>query len=567
MEDKPDDLLQAISEYDRGETRKMDFFINRLTLADESSIDVETFMDDCLRHSDQFSESLANIICNILYHSKPWYSFNPTTSNKCLLFLVNIATRLDGFAQHLLSHLCNVICSPLSYLSSDNSADIVELSIIALREFFASMPQFEGLFIDCLCRKISGWGRPAPQLFTALANVLKLCYGSSRLFSDTSIQQLLCVCFNLLSDIETNTEPIALFSSDIESLFSKLSDPFNPDELEENKRVISNSLTDKFPSLAPVFWLLAVSLLKIFPKKKEPALDKAAKKQEWVQMCAVFQSLRTRFLQFVLPIQADFVAYPLLLIFMSGLRAGLVVNLVEKLWKFVNDTRQPVEVRTRCMRHLADYLALSRHCTTEVVIEQLHDLAAWCVEYTYFRRGRLSSHLKVMLQEHTLFYTVFESIVYILTYRQAELIGTPSGRHACADLPLVQLINSPFKPLNALEPSLRSHFQALSFAYKMSWIATMRPECPAEMDSPPKPSFACPLSNAIASLAFASRMDLLNDFVPAKRTFKRPHENGDAHSCSSAPPNGEQSEDQPTSKRKTPSESRHFNFNALLDLT
>ncbi|KAL5109783.1 hypothetical protein TcWFU_001169 [Taenia crassiceps] len=535
MGDKPDDLSQAISEYNRGEARKMDFFINRLAMSNESSTDVETFMDDCLRLSSRFPESLADIICNILLESKPWYSFNPYTSNTCILFLVNMATRFDNFAQRLLSHFCSIICSPLSHQPSNSNVDNVALSFIGLREFFASMPQFEGFFIDCLCRKIPGWGRPAPQLFLALANILKLCYDSPRLFSDASIQQMLCACFNLLSDVETNTDSLALFSSQTELLFSKLNDPFNPDELEKNQKVIYGSLTDEFPSSAPAFWLLAVSLLKMFPKKKEPVLDKVAKKREWAHMCAIFRSLRTRFFHFVLPIQSDFVVYPLLLIFMSGLRPGLIVNLVEKLWAFVVDTKQPDEVRTRCMRYLADYLARSRHCTTEIVIEQLHDLAAWCVEYTYFRRGRLSSHLDIMIREHRLFYTVFESIIYVLTYRQAELIGTPSERHSCADLPLVQLLNCPFKPLTALESSLRSHFQTLSFAYKLSWIATMTPECPAEMSSPPKPSFNCPLSHALASLAIASRMHLANDFIPAKRTLKRPLENGDAQSCSSIP--------------------------------
>lgn len=563
MGDKPDDLSQAISEYIHGETRKMDFFINRLAMSDESSADVDTFMDDCLRLSHRFPENLADILCEVLLQSKPWYSFNPGTSNTCLLFLVNMATRFDNLAKRLLPHLCDIICSPLSYQPSNSDVDNVELSFGGLHEFFASMPQFEGFFIDCLCEKIPGWARPAPQLFLSLANVLRLCYDSPRLFSDASTEQLLCACFNLLSDIETNTEPIALFYSQTELLFSKLNDPFNPDELEKNKKIICEFLTDEFPSSAPVFWLLAVSLLKMFPKKR----DKVAKKHEWALMCAVFKSLRTRFFHFVLPIQSDFVVYPLLLIFMSGLRPGLVVNLVEKSWAFVVDTRKPDEVRIRCMRHLADYLARSCHCTTEIVVEQLHDLAAWCVEYTYFRRGRLSSHLKVMFREHRLFYTVFESIIYILTYRQAELIGTPNGRHSCADLPLVQLINCPFKPLTALDSSLRSHFQTLSFAYKLSWIATMTPECPTKMDSPPKPSFDCPLSHALASLAVASCMHLVNDFIPAKRTFKRPLENGDAHSCSSIPSSDEHSEDQSTSKRAASSKPRHFNFNALLDLT
>ncbi|VDM33850.1 unnamed protein product [Hydatigera taeniaeformis] len=566
MKDNPDDFSRAISEYIRGETRKIDFLVNRLTMSEGSLTNVELFIDDCLRHSHEFPEKLASVLCNILLQSKPWYSFNLSTSTKCLLLLVNMATRFDKLAQHLLSHFCDIICFPSSYRPPDDGVDNVELILSGLRELLPLVPQFEEFFVDCLCQKFPGWGGSAPQLFSALVNALRLCCDPPCLLSNTSVQRLLCFCFSLLCDIEINTESIALFSSQTESLFSKLKDPFNTDEFEENKKIILSSLTDSFPSSVPVFWLLVVSLLKMFPKRREPAMDKTAKKEEWSHMCAVFRDLRTRFFQSILPIHSDFVAYPLLLIFMSGLRPGLIVNLVEKFWAFVIDTKQPDEVRVRCMRHLADYLARSRHCIVGVVVEQLHDLAAWCVEYTYFRRGRLSSHFEVMLRAHRLFYTVFESIIYILTFRQAELIGVSNQRHSCSDLPLGQLINCPLKPLAALEPSLRSHFQTLSFVYKLSWIATMMPECPTEVDLPPKPSFDCPLSRALAALPFTARMNLVNNYIPAKRTLKRPLENGDAHSCSPISSSDERCEHQQATKRVVSPKPQHFNFSALLDL-
>ena len=567
MEEESVDLSVAISEYVNGETRKMNVFMNKLMMTDSSSPEAAICINDCLRLHDEFPESLATTMYNTLLYSRPWYTFEPEISKKCISFLINLITHYDDLAHLLLSHFCEMMCSSISCSYSDTKFDKVEACFGGLREFLSSMPQFETLFVECLQQKAPGWGRPAPQLFSAVANILGLCFEFSGLFSDISIRKMFFICLNLLSNIEVNTTGSRhITDSSVEPVLSKLSDPYNIHEFETNKMELLRALTDKSPSAGPLFWLLSVTLLRIFSKKKDVALTKVEKKREWAHMCSLFRDLRDIFVQRILPIQATFTSFPLLLIFMASLRSGLVINLVESLWKCVKDSKQLDEVRIRCMQYLADYVARSNHCSVEVVSEQLFDLGAWCVEYTYYRKGQLSTSIKTMIREHRLFYIVFESIIYILTFRQAELFETHASRRTCASLPLVQLINSPFKPLDALKSTLRSHFEVVSLAYKMNWVITMPiAECPLDVDSHPRPSFDCPLQNALDSLPPTARPDLFRNFSFAKKTLKRSHENGDANSHASiASSDIDENLTNHRSKRFKP---KYFNFSVLEDLT
>ncbi|VDD78128.1 unnamed protein product [Mesocestoides corti] len=556
------DLSAAITEYGRGETRKMDFILNKITMSTDYNASAKEFFVGCSNFNGQFPENLAYSLFDLFLISKPWHSFVSDIAENCLLLLVNIATQYEQLAQQLLSNFCATLFSSSLYSSSSADADTSEIVFKALREFLNSLPHFESQFIGCLERTLPSWGRPTPQLFTALANALRLCYETPQLLSPSSIQQLLCFCFTLLIDIEVNIEPT--ITSSAECPLSKLSLPFDVDHFTKNKQLIFETLSDKSPPATPLFWLSVMSLSLIFPGGNSELVDQSAKKRRWAFMCAVFRDMRTRFFHRVLPVQSAFAAYPLLLIYMCSLRPGLVVNFLESLWKFVKDTRQPNEVRVRCLNYLADYLARSNHVSNEIIVEQLHDMAAWCVEYTYFRRNRLSSQFKKMFAEHTLFYIIFESIVFVLTYRQIEIIGTPKYRHSCTFLPLGQLINCPFKPLDRLTSGLRSHFLAVSFAYKMNWTSSLVPEIPSELDPCPMPSFTCPFSEAAATFPITSHLSLLRDFVQSKRTRKRPLEN-DAASSS----NGALEYPSVTNKRinSRTFKPRHFNFNALADIT
>ena len=218
----------------------------------------------------------------------------------------------------------------------------------------------------------------------------------------------------------------------------------------------------------------------------------------------------------------------------------------------------PEAVRVKTMRMMADFLARSKLCSSEFVIQQLHTMAAWCVEYTHFRRKMISTNLQRMMKNHSIFYTVFESIIYVITFRQSEIVGTSTGRHATMNLPLIQLINSPFKPLDLIDSTLRAQFQAANCAYKMTWITQVALLDPVDPMSAPKPSFGCSLSKALSVLPSVNGLHLFNEFAPAKRLLKRSLSTDSTDSFSTA-------DDQPPLRKRSKQHltTEHFNFDAL----
>lgn len=559
MDIQPDYLSKAISEFIGGAPRNLNYFINKLSSADRSSDEIGLIIDELLRIKGEIPLSVGELLTKLLTDARPWYVYGPEISKKAIDLLVTLATHYDELAEYFLSHICGIICSSSLYLDGGSEIDRTKMALSSLREFFASMPHFESSFLNYMRRSFPIWGRPTPQLFSDMSNVLKLCTDSHHMLSFNTIAKVFSACLELLANVEIRAQ---MKNDSVDAFPADLAEPFNPDMFDENCDIISKSLTKNSDKHAALFWLHCVSLLKIFPTNTKGSLRKDERNREWSSMCRVFRDLRDTFVQRILPVQSSFAAFPLLLMFMSTLRPSLGVNLLENLWNIVKDTRQIEEVQIASARYLADYLARCRHCIENVVLEQLHDLAAWCVEYTYHRKGRpVSQSLEFMKRNHELFYAIFESIVYVITFRQANLFGSSAYRDRCAQIPLIQLISSPFKPLDAVEPSLRANFLAVSSAYKMNWTAVMLPnEYSTEMNFSPKPSFSCPFTVALRMIPIAAHLGLFNDFVLAKKIRKRAYENGNDIASSDGEP-------QSSAKRFKNSAPRYFNFQALDDLT
>nr|CDS25751.1 RNA polymerase I specific transcription initiation factor RRN3 [Hymenolepis microstoma] len=550
-------LSKAVSEHISGNSKNLNYFINKLVGADESSDEIEPIISEFHRIMSEIPLSIGELLVRLFTVSKPWYIFTPKISQKAIDLTVALSTQFEELAESFLSHICGVICKPSLY--SDEAEHIAEDGLItmafnSLRDFFVSMPHFEDSFVNFLFRSFPSWGRQTNLLFLDMSSVFRLCYASPRILSIATIEKIFFTSFDLLVKFETR-ENVQKVCAD--TIPTDLEDPFNPERFDEAFRTISSGLTPESNKHSTLFWLYCVSILKAFPKYNGKALSTHGQNMEWKSMCAVFRNLRDLFVLNILPLQSPVAVIPLLVTFMSSLHPSLAINFLENLWTFVIDTRQREEVQISCVRYLADYMAHFRCLSENVVIEQLQDFASWCVQYTYHRKGRPISHsLELMKNNHKLFYTIFESIVYIVTFRQAKLIGSSAYRARCTQIPLIQLISSPFKPLDAIEPSLRSNFLALSFAYKMNWTAVMLPnEYSSQVEYDPKPSFPCPLIAAMQTIPIAGHLDLFDDFVFAKRTQKRIIENGKEVASSN-----EESFQIPEKR------SRYFNFKALTDL-
>ncbi|KAM3183237.1 hypothetical protein ACTXT7_010742 [Hymenolepis weldensis] len=557
MSIQSDYLSKAISEHINGNSKNLNYFINKLIGADESSGEIGPIIDEFQRIIAVIPLSIGELLVQLFTGAKPWYIFTPEISQKAIDLTVALATQFEELAESFLNHICGVICKPSLCSDEAKHIPIDILTIMAfksLRDFFASMPHFEDSFVTCLFRSFPSWGRQINLLFSDMASVFRLCYESPQIISSDTIEKIFFTCFDLLVKFETKEY---VQKDSVDTIPADLIDPFNPERFNEVFRTISSSLTPESSKHSTLFWLYCVCILKAFPKHNRKTSSKDERKKEWKSMCAVFRNLRDSFVQNILPLQSPVAVTPLLVTFMSSLHPNLGINLLENLWTFVTDTRQREEVQISCVRYLADYLARCRRLSEDVVIEQLQDFASWCVQYTYHRKGRPISHsFELMKSNHKLFYTIFESIVYVVTFRQAKLIGSSTHRVRCTQIPLIQLISSPFKPLDAIEPNLRANFLALSCTYKMNWTAVMLPnEYSSQVESDPKPSFPCPLIAAMQTIPIAGCLDLFNDFVLAKRTQKRAIENGNGIASSS-----KESSELPEKR------SRYFNFKALTDL-
>ncbi|VDM02094.1 unnamed protein product [Schistocephalus solidus] len=568
-------LDKALAEYARGEHRNIDLILNEIKTAKQFPVNHQNFLSECLRLIEELPSNLMLVIANLFLTEKQWFTLEPRLIDQCICLLTCISLHNSSVLNQLLVSACNLLFSVDIHLSDEDKhrfpSQCFDLAAKCLHELVLAIPQAEDQVLEVLKMYLPSWRRPAKEVFVPCCNLFALSHWALQhpFLSNTSVSNLMNLVFMQLIDLEAHIDMTDY--SNQNSIFTAADDFLETSSFEKNVlqmlKVLGASDSNEHSKVEILVWLSIMYMHLMFDALPKFPTPVKMNKREWSQLCSVFRCMRTRFFQYVLPVQNYFTAFPLILAFVCSLRPAVVVSYAESLWNFVKDNRQPTESRVRCVAYLSDTLARSNYDSNEVLLELLHDMSSWCVEYTYFQRGRVFGQSSQMSAEHTLFYTVFEAVVYLLTYRQADLLGSRSSRESCVLLPLGQLINSPFRPLNHIRTELRALFCATASAHKLNWTIFVPHDAPELLLSGLRddnadvassnleffaiPSFVCPLRRSLSTISFASLLHL-RGFTPSRRLIKACLDKASTDS-------------RPKSKH-TKLRTNHFNLKALAKL-
>ncbi|CAH8573330.1 unnamed protein product [Heterobilharzia americana] len=221
--------------------------------------------------------------------------------------------------------------------------------------------------------------------------------------------------------------------------------------LETNINVLFNSIQNSIVidknwlKLELLCWLLMSYISSICVKTDNtPSLE-----FDWDLLCSIFRRARDIFSEHILPVNIYLSAYPMICFYMCSLRGGLVISFVDFLWNAVKDEHRDQGSRLMALSYLCFLLVNGKFCFIDLVLEIMHDMATWCIDYTYRHRRLLTgAHTNLLSSDNKIYYEHFES---------------------CNRLPIAQISISPFKPmLNMSEELRRAFFQIIS-AYHLSW--------------------------------------------------------------------------------------------------
>ncbi|CAH8536556.1 unnamed protein product [Schistosoma turkestanicum] len=464
------------------------------------------FIDFLQIITNNLHELTANNLKKLLFDNvNPfhWMILNNSTIN---MYIINLYVTSITYFPNFLHELCEFYVTQVFYLKHSieqqqplNTEHFNNFTHIAL-EFFnclcQNLPQSITILVELLIKRFPNWRKSMKELIWSTYNLLFLLSNSKavKLFTDNQICDLLSVILMCIIDLELN--PDGVQCENVLGLFENTSlytifEKFDKTLFETNVSVLFNAIIiqqsnnnhsnhDKnWLKLELICWLL-ISYISSICKEEEK--EETNGKFNWNLLCAIFRRIRDLFTEHIIPVNVHLVGYPMICFYMCSLRGGLVINFIDYLWNtIIKDQHRDEESRLMALSYLCFFVIHGKFCFIDLIIELMHDMCTWCIDYTY-RNRRLftnsshssssssSSSLVSLLSsaENKLYYAICNVLIYLFVQLHSELLNDQYYQQ-CHRLPIAQICLSPFKPFMNMPVELRQIFFQIISTYHLSW--------------------------------------------------------------------------------------------------
>ncbi|XP_014255317.1 RNA polymerase I-specific transcription initiation factor RRN3 [Cimex lectularius] len=161
-----------------------------------------------------------------------------------------------------------------------------------------------------------------------------------------------------------------------------------------------------------------------------------------------------------------------LLFYLLGLKPALSVSFLKTLWSKLNNPSVPSVLRQAAVYYIASLLARASYVSIISVQEMLLDMAVWI--HSYIVNQDESSNISSQdMRVHTVFYSICQSLFYVIAFRYKEFIQTKGGLAFLQGLNLSKIVTSRLNPLKVCMPVIVSHFASVARAYQLAYCYTV----------------------------------------------------------------------------------------------
>ncbi|KAH8857571.1 RNA polymerase I-specific transcription initiation factor RRN3 [Schistosoma japonicum] len=449
-----------------------------------SAVSSDEFSDFLQALTNNLHQFTANNVKKLLLdnsNTRNWMtSNNPIISMNMINLYVTCITYFPNFVNEICELYVNQVFYLKDFIEQLNGANYSNLNNIAV-EFFATLchnvPQTVSIIVDLLIKRFPNWRKPVKELIWATYSISFFLSNSksSKLLTPTHKCAIISVILTAIIDLELNPDGIQcenLLASFENTTVNMVFQKFDKSVLEEKLGALFDTIQDfvtndkNWLKLELICWLFVSYISSICTIETN---DSSSRELNWDLLCSVFRCARDLFSEHILPVNICLIAYPMICFYMCSLRGGLAVNFADFLWTVVKNNHRDQVSRLMALSYLCFLLVHGKFCFVDLIIEILHDIATWCVDYTYRNRNLLTStHSNALLSENKIYYATCNVLVYIFVQLHSELLS-PKYFESCNRLPMAQISISPFKPLLYMPMELRQTFFRIISAYHLSW--------------------------------------------------------------------------------------------------
>nr|CAH8862535.1 unnamed protein product [Trichobilharzia regenti] len=457
------------------------------------SVEYTNFLQTLTEH---LHELPLNSVKKLLFSSidpNNWMILNNPTVSECM---INLYVTSISYFPNLTYEICEYCINQVFYLKDSieqlNAIDhLNNLNSIAI-DFFTGLSQnishSTPILVDLLIKRFPNWRKPVRELLWATFSILSLlsCQKASKLLSNTDKCNVLSMIFTAIIELELN--PDGVTHENLLPLFDETTpmhavlQKFDKTDLEAHLNnlfnVIQGSIVDdkNWLKIELLSWLLISYISSICTKGNDDSTSSSPSSTpqfDWDLLCSIFRRARDLFSEYILPVNIPLLAYPMICFYMCSLRGGLVISFIDFLWNTIKDEHRDQGSRLMALSYLCFILVNGKFCFIDLVIEILHNMTTWCIDYTYRHRRQLMVdggvvHSTILVTENKLYYAVCDVLIYIFVQLHSELLRK-EHLESCNRLPMAQISISPFKPLLHTPRRLRQTFFQIISVYHMSW--------------------------------------------------------------------------------------------------
>lgn len=429
--------------------------------------------------SHKLSFDLAKQIIISLSSPCMWINWN----RPIISAAINLISTLLSLFDELSSDICNLFVHFIYYKDKLDYYDKEVLRSVntMFTELYSTLsrahPQITTLLVQLLIVKLPNWRKTTFELLYAFHNVIALISSpetSLCLTLNNKCELVSAVCEALI-DLELNPDGYEVDNISLTFLKTSVAKITPTSEFimirESGYELLSTIPQDNncsWMKIELISWLILSNLSLILSASTHSTNNEI--KLNWDLLCAIFRQIRNFFSQYVLPVEAHLTAFPQICFYLCSLRGGLAINFVEFLWNAVKDEHRDNGSRIISLSYLVSVVTQGSYYLLDLVIELLHDMASWCVDYTYRRRASvLAEHTSLLISQNKVYYAVYDALIYVFVQLHASLLDSKFYCESCERLPIAQINISPFKPLLYLPDDLRCSFLNIISQYNLSW--------------------------------------------------------------------------------------------------
>jgi hypothetical protein len=165
-----------------------------------------------------------------------------------------------------------------------------------------------------------------------------------------------------------------------------------------------------------------------------------------------------------------------LILYVCSLDGKLTDLFINLLWAVFTNPNRPIEERKAGVHYTSSFMSRASYVDIDRVLNHLETAVIWCNSFLFEGHTDCMNANKSnrFNQSNQLFYSLVNSILYILTQRYRELYEKESIERL-QKMNLDQILHSQLKPLEVCDSSTEQRFREVATLYGISNVGTAKP--------------------------------------------------------------------------------------------